>query len=163
MTMNTLHITVPPGLPYIDYSREFDAPVASVYRAHTDPDLVEQWLGPNGYVMTIDHWHLRTGGSYRYVHTNPAGDSFEFNGVFHLARPNSLIIQTFEYDGYPDTVSIESLLFDDLGDGRTRLTGHSTYPSQEARDGMAESGMEDGMAQGYDRLDAVLVELMATR
>ncbi|SEN55958.1 polyketide cyclase [Cryobacterium sp. TMT1-3] len=161
--MNTLKVTVVPHTPFVEYVREFDAPVAAVYRAHADPALVERWLGPNGYTTQIDHWHLRTGGSYRFTHVDPEGESYEFHGVFHAARPNDLIIQTFEYDGYPDVVSIETLRFEDLGDGRTRLVGHSTYPSQEARDGMAASGMEEGMAQGYDRLDAVLAELMATR
>jgi uncharacterized protein YndB with AHSA1/START domain len=71
-------------------------------------------------------------------------------------RENEFAIQTFEFEGYPDVVSIESLRFEDLGDGRTRLSGHAVYPSQEARDGMAASGMEGGMSQGYDRLDALL-------
>ena len=71
-------------------------------------------------------------------------------------RENELIIQTFEYDGFPDTVSLEFLRFEDLGGGRTRLVGHSVYPTQEARDGMAASGMEEGMQQGYERLEELL-------
>ena len=161
--MNTLQVSIVPGIPFVDYVRDFDAPVPAVYRSHADPDLVEQWLGPHGYTTEIDHWHLRTGGSYRFTHIDPDGERYEFHGVFHEARPNDVIIQTFEFDGFPDVVSIETLRFVALDDGRTRLVGHSSYPSQEARDGMAESGMEDGMAQGYDRLDGVLAELMATR
>ena len=77
-------------------------------------------------------------------------------GVFHTVRENDFAIQTFEFDGYPDVVSIESLTFEDLGGGRSRLSGHAVYPSMEARDGMAQSGMEGGMTEAYERLEEVL-------
>ena len=153
---NALDVTAPEGLPFIDFVREFDAPVADVYRAHSDPDLVKRWLGPHGYEMEIDRFDMRTGGRYRYVHRNPEGEEFAFNGVIHVARENRFIVQTFEFEGFPDVVSLESLRFEDVGDGRTRLVGHSVYPTLEARDGMAASGMESGMSQGYERLDDLL-------
>jgi uncharacterized protein YndB with AHSA1/START domain len=156
MTTNRVSITIPEGTPFIEIVREFDAPVAAVFRAHSDPELLKQWLGPRGYDMEIETYDLRTGGRYRYLHTNPAGDEFAFNGVFHVVRPNEFVIQTFEFEGVPDVVSLESLRFEDLGNGRTRLTGHSTYPSLEARDGMAASGMEKGVSEGYERLDELL-------
>ena len=156
MTQHALTLTVPDGVPFIDWSREFDAPISSLYRAHSDPDLVKRWLGPAAYEMQIEAWDLRSGGHFRFVQSDDLGNRYAFNGVFHVARENDLIIQTFEFEGYPDVVSIETLRFEDLGDGRTRLTGHSTYPSQEARDGMAQSGMEGGMSEGYQRLDVVL-------
>jgi uncharacterized protein YndB with AHSA1/START domain len=156
MNTNPVTITVLDGVPFIEIVREFDAPVDAVYRAHSDSELVKQWLGPRGYDMTVESYDVRTGGNYRYVHTNPAGDRFAFNGVFHVVRPNEFIIQTFEFEGVPDVVSIETLRFEDLGDGRTRLTGHSTYPSQEARDGMVASGMERGVVEGYERLDELI-------
>lgn len=153
---NQLKLSVPDGVPFIDYEREFDFPVADVFRAHSDPDLISQWMGPRGLEMDIDHYDFRTGGSYRYVHTDPDGNTYEFNGVFHTVRENEFAIQTFEFDGYPDVVSIESMTFEDLGDGRTRLTGHAVYPTLEARDGMASSGMETGLSQGYERLEEAL-------
>ncbi|TFD47865.1 polyketide cyclase [Cryobacterium frigoriphilum] len=157
MSTHPLTLTVPGGVPFIDWTREFDAPISAVYRAHSDPDLVKLWLGPAVYSMRIEVWELRTGGRFRFVQSDGAeSESYAFNGVFHVARENELIIQTFEFEGFPDVVSIETLRFEDLGGDRTRLVGHSTYPSQEARDGMAQSGMEGGMAEGYDRLDAVL-------
>lgn len=152
---NPVTITAPEGVPFIDIVREFDAPVEAVYRAHEDPELVKQWLGPNGYEMKIEEYELRTGGRYRYIHHDGANE-YAFNGVFHVVRPKELIIQTFEFEGMPDVVSIESLRFEDLGNGRTRITGHATYPSQEARDGMVASGMEQGITEGYQRLDAIL-------
>ena len=155
-TTNPVTITAPEGLPFVDIERELDAPVAAVFAAHRDPALVKQWLGPNGYEMTIDRWDFVPQGGYRYVHTNPEGESFAFNGTFHSVRENEFAVQTFEYEGYPDVVSIESMTFEDLGDGRTRLRGHSVFPTVEARDGMVASGMETGLREGYERLDALV-------
>lgn len=154
-----LTVTAPEGLPFIEFDREFDAPVAAVFRAHQDPALVKQWLGPNGYEMDIERYDFTTHGGYRYVHRNPEGEEFTFNGVFHVVRENEFAIQTFEFEGFPDVVSIESLTFADLGDGRTRLIGHAVYPSLEARDGMVNSGMEGGMVEGYARLDELLASV----
>ena len=106
--------------------------------------------------MDIDHYDFRTGGSYSYLHTGPDGAAYEFKGIFHTVRENEFAIQTFEFGGYPDVVSLEFMTFEDLGNGRTRLKGHSVYPTQEARNGMAESGMESGMTEGYERLDELL-------
>lgn len=153
---NPVTVTTPDGVPFIFITREFDAPVEALFRAHREPELIKQWLGPNGYDMDIDYYDFSSGGRYRYVHTNPEGARFEFNGVFHVVRENEFAIQTFEFGGYPDVVSIESLTFVDLGDGRSRLEIHSTYPSIEARDGMAVSGMEKGVSEGYERLDVIV-------
>ncbi len=158
MTTSThpVTITAPEGLPFIDIEREFDAPAAAVFDAHRDPELVKQWLGPNGYEMTIERWDFVPQGGYRYVHTNPEGESYAFNGTFHTVRENEFAIQTFEFEGYPDVVSIESITFEDLGGGRSRVRAHSVYPTVEARDGMVASGMEGGVREGYERLDAIL-------
>lgn len=158
-TTNSVTITAPEGVPFSDIVREFDAPVEAVYRAHYEPELVQQWLGPYGLEMQIEAYDVRTGGRYRYVHKDGEGDEYAFNGVFHVARENEFIIQTFEFEGFPDVVGIEALTFEDLGGGRTRLAVHSTYPSQEARDGMVASGMETGVTEGYERLDGVLASL----
>ncbi|MEC5181950.1 SRPBCC family protein [Arthrobacter sp. CG_A4] len=153
---NALKVTVPEGLSFIDFEREFDFPVADVFRAHKEPELVAQWLGPRGLAIDVDHYDFRTGGSYSYTHTGPDGVPYKFSGIFHTVRENQFAIQTFEFSGYPDVVSIEFLTLADLGDGRTRLTAHAVYPSMEARDGMAQSGMESGLSEGYERLDELL-------
>ncbi len=155
-TTNPVTITAPEGVPFIDIEREFDAPVAAVFNAHRDPELVKRWLGPSGYDVNMERWDFTTQGGYRYVHTNAEGESFAFNGTFHTVRENEFAIQTFEFEGYPDVVAIESIAFEDLGDGRTRLRIHSTYPTVEARDGMVASDMESGVREGYERLDAIL-------
>jgi len=91
-----------------------------------------------------------------YLHTDAGGETYAFNGTFHNVRENEFAIQTFEFEGYPDVVAVESLAFDDLGDGRSRLRIHSTYPSLEARDGMVASNMEVGVREGYERLEGLL-------
>ena len=150
---NPVTITAPEGLPFIEIEREFDAPVAAVFNAHRDPELVKQWLGPNGYEMEIERWDFVPQGGYRYVHTDTDGGKWAFNGTFHSVRENELAIQTFEFEGYPDVVAIESMTFEDLGGGRTKLRIHSVYPTVESRDGMVASGMETGLTEGYARLD----------
>jgi uncharacterized protein YndB with AHSA1/START domain len=156
---NQVTITAPEGVPFIEFEREFDAPVNAVFRAHAEPDLIKQWLGPNGYEMDIERYDFRTGGGYRYIHRDGKGAEFAFNGVFHVVRENDFAIQTFEFEGFPDVVAIESITFEDLGGGRSRVRGHSVYPSLEARDGMVASNMEVGMTEGYERLDKAIAAL----
>jgi uncharacterized protein YndB with AHSA1/START domain len=148
-------IAVDPKVPLVRIIREVDAPPDKVFRAHTDPDLVARWLGPRGYEMRIDHYDCRTGGSYRYVHISD-GNEFGFHGSFHEVRPSEVIVQTFTFEGEPDSVALERLVLNDLGDGRTRLTGTSLVESFEARDAFVASGMEDGIRQSYERLDELL-------
>ncbi|MGY1696434.1 MULTISPECIES: SRPBCC family protein [unclassified Geodermatophilus] len=157
MTTSTreTQIAADPDVPLIRITREFDAPPDRVFRAHTDPDLVVQWLGPRGLEMRIDHYDCRTGGSYRYVHSDGNGE-YAFRGCFHEVRPDELIVQTFTFEGAPDGVALEKLVLTDLGDGRTRLTSTSLCDSFADRDAMLASGMEVGVVQGYERLDEVL-------
>jgi uncharacterized protein YndB with AHSA1/START domain len=160
---NALTVTAPEGLPYIDTEREFDASVDAVFRAHRDPDLLRQWMGPDGYEMDIERHDFVTQGGYRFVHRDQKGEEYAFNGVFHTVRDNEFAIQTFEYEGAPDQVSIEFLTFTDLGGGRTRLSAHAVYPSVETRDAMAASGMEKGMVEGYDKLEALVASVGSER
>ena len=156
---NALTVTAPEGLPFIDTSREFDAPVHAVYRAHSEADLYRQWIGGGRSTVELAHFDCRTGGGYRFVDHSEHGD-FAFNGVFHVVRPDEFMIQTFEFEGVPDVVSIESATFVELPGGRTRVDIHAVYPSLEARDGMVNSGMSDGMDAGYANLDALLGKLV---
>jgi uncharacterized protein YndB with AHSA1/START domain len=153
---NELTIDAPEGVPWIDFIREFDAPVAAVWGAHRDPDLVRQWLGPDGYEMTIDRWDFVSGGGYRYTHRNPDGMEFGFRGLFHTIRDGEFALQTFEFEGMPDEVALEFMWFEDLGDGRCRLRGRSIGRTVEGRDAMVASGMEKGMREGYERLEALV-------
>jgi uncharacterized protein YndB with AHSA1/START domain len=154
-TTRETQITADPDVPLIRITREFDAPPAKVFRAHTDPDLVAQWLGPRDLEMRIDHYDCRTGGSYRYVHVRD-DEEYGFHGSFHEVRPSDFIVQTFTFEGEPDGVALERLVLEDLGDGRTRLTATSLVDSFEARDAVLASGMEEGIHQSYERLDELL-------
>ncbi len=157
MTTKTLEtqITADPDVPLVRLVREFDAPPEKVFRAHTDPELVVQWLGPRDLTMRIDHFDCRTGGSYRYIHARD-GEEYGFHGCFHEVRPSELIVQTFTFEGQPDGVALEKLELEDLGDGRTRLTATSLVDSFEVRDAVLASGMQEGIHQGYERLDELL-------
>ena len=142
-------------LPLVRITREFDAPPEKVFLAHTDPELVKQWLGPRRVEMKIDHFDCRTGGSYRYLHLAD-GEEYAFRGTFHEVRPNELIVQTFTFEGMPDGVALEKMTFEDLGDGRTRLVATSLVDSFEDRNAFLASGMETGVREGYERLDEIL-------
>ncbi|WP_410673115.1 SRPBCC family protein [Amycolatopsis sp. cmx-4-68] len=148
-------ITAPPGTQVIEVTREFAASPEKVFRAHTDPELVVRWLGPHGMEMEVLEFDARSGGSYHYVHRDERGE-YRFHGVFHTVSPDR-IIQTFEFEGLPGEVTLDSMTFTDLG-GRTRLVTRSVFPSAEARDTALESGMSGGITQSYERLDGVLAE-----
>ena len=155
-THNPVTVTAQPGVPFVDIGREFDAPVAAVYRAYTEPELVAQWLGPNRLEIDIKEYDVRPGGKWEYTHTDQAGGVYGFRGVFHSVQPEESIVQTFEFDGYPGHISLDSAAFEDLGDGRSRVSIHSVFQTQEDRDGMIASGMEGGLTEGFERLDALL-------
>ena len=154
-THREAQITADPDVPLVRIVREFDAPPEKVFRAHTDPELVAQWMGPNGMQNRIDQWDCRSGGSWRYVAIRD-GEEYGFHGCFHEVRPDELIVQTFTFEGFPDGVALERLVLEDLGDGRTRLTATSLVDSFEGRDAFVASGMETGVVQGYERLDEIL-------
>lgn len=108
--------------------------------------------------MVIDVWEATSGGRYRYVHTEPEGNEYAFHGSFHSVEKDSSIIQTFEFEGFPGEVGLDKMTLTDLGDGRCRLDGQSTFASVEARDAIVASGMETGLRDGYDKLDALLAK-----
>lgn len=154
-TKHETEIIVDPDVPLVRIVREFDAPPAQVFRAHTDPEIYSQWIGPDGYETHIETFDCRTGGEYRYKSSNEDWQGW-FRGSFHEIRPNEVIIQTFNYEDIPDGVALERLEFEDLGGGRTRLTSISLVDTFEGRDAFVASGMEVGVIEGYQRLDDIL-------
>ncbi|MEV0591412.1 SRPBCC family protein [Nonomuraea cavernae] len=149
-------IEIDPRLPVILTARDFVATPEQLFRAHTDPALFAQWVGPNGMATRIEHWDARTGGSWRYVSADDDTE-YGFHGCFHEVRPDR-IVQTFTYDGDPDGVALETLRFEDLGDGRTRLRTQSLVDSFEGRDSWLRSGMEIGVNEGYAKLERMLID-----
>lgn len=150
-------IEADPDLPIIRMTRDFDAPPALLMRAHTDAELYARWVGPNGTETRITAWDPTTGGRWAFVGTND-GNEYAFHGSFHEVGEDR-IVQTFTYDAEPDGVALETLWFEDLGDGRTRLHAQSLVDSFEGRDAWLASGMEVGVDDGYAKLDAILAEL----
>ncbi len=154
----TTRIIAEPGVPFIDISREFDAPRDVLYRAHTDPELLVQWLGPRRLTMHVERFELRDGGRWRYTHREANGTEYGFHGVFHGAPSPDGILQTFEFEGAPGHVSLDALEFEAQED-RTLVRVHSVHQSVEARDAMIQSGMEGGINDGYERLDELIARL----
>jgi len=157
--MTKAEITAEPGTQNITITRDFVATPEQLLRAHTDPDLLVQWLGPKRLTMRIDALEAKDGGRWAYAHIDEDGTEFRFRGAFHGEPTVEGITQTWEFLGFPGVVSLETLHFEDLGDGRTRIHNLAVYPSVEARDGMVSSGMDVGVNEGYERLDDVLASL----
>jgi uncharacterized protein YndB with AHSA1/START domain len=157
--MADLTISAPKDVPFIDISREFDAPRDLVYRAYIDPELLAQWLGPRRLAMRVDRWDPVDGGSWRYVHVEKDGTEYGFHGVFHGKPSPDGVVQTFEFEGAPGHVSLDSLRLEER-DGRTVIHTHSVFQSVEARDAMVAAGMADGLREGFDRLEELLGRLV---
>ena len=155
MSPSPTHIGAPDGSPFIDLDREFDAPADLVFRALTEPGLVARWLGPRDLRMRIVEYDARTGGGYRYVHVAPDGSEYAFRGVFHTVTRPALMIQTFEFEGAPGSVSLETRTLRDLG-GRTALHQHTVFPSVAARDRAIADGMRRGITESMERLDELM-------
>jgi uncharacterized protein YndB with AHSA1/START domain len=153
--MSELKITAEPGVPQILTEREFDAPRELIYRAFTEPELLAQWLGPRNYTMSIDRFDLRDGGTWRYTHTDGEGNEYAFHGVFHGEPSPEGMVQTFEFEGAPGHVSMDTLSLDER-DGSTIVRTNTVFQSVEARDAMVEAGMSIGMSEGYDQLEELL-------
>lgn len=152
-------IEADPDVPTVRIVREFDAPRELVYRAHIEPDLVRQWMGPDSIGMEIDVWDIRTGGEYRYTAVRDGVEVAHFYGAVHRVDENEKIVQTFGFEEMPDAVSLETMVFVELPGGRTRLEGLSVVYDFESRAGMLASGMEVGINEGYAALDRLLASM----
>ena len=155
---NKVTVTAEPGKQEVFITREFDAPRELVFKAHTDPKLYVQWLGPYGYEMILETFEPVNGGRYRYIHKDQGGNEYGFHGTFHEMSMDNMV-QTFEFEGYPGHVSLDTMTLEELPGNRTKATIHSVFQSVSDRDGMIQNGMEKGMREGYERLDDILKEM----
>jgi uncharacterized protein YndB with AHSA1/START domain len=156
VTKHETSIEADPQLPTITIVRDFDASPDKLFRAYTDPELVARWMGPRSVGTTVERWDAHTGGSYRFANTRGGEEIARFYGSFHEVRPDTRIVWTFTYEGVPDGVALETITFEDLGGGRTRVRSVSVVDSLEARDAALASGMEVGVVEGYEKLDEIL-------
>jgi uncharacterized protein YndB with AHSA1/START domain len=154
MSNGTVTLAADPVVPIVRIQRDFAATPAQLMLAHTDPVLFASWVGPDGMANEIIDWDATNGGRWRYV-ARRDGEEYWFRGCFHEIG-ETRIVQTFAFEPMPEHVSLETLWFEPLGDGRTRLHAQSLVDSFEARDQWMGSGMETGVEQGYAKLDALL-------
>ncbi|MFC6016357.1 SRPBCC family protein [Plantactinospora solaniradicis] len=155
-TLAETTIEADPDLPVIRMSRDFNGTPEQLFRAHTDPALYARWVGPSGMETRVIEWDARSGGSWRFV-SGRDGEEYGFRGCFHEVRPDR-IVQTFTFEGQPDDVALETLWFEDLGNGRTRLRTQSLVDSFAGRDAWLASGMEVGVNEGYAKLEEMLAD-----
>jgi uncharacterized protein YndB with AHSA1/START domain len=142
----------------IHVERVFDAPRDRVFAVYTDPELIPEWWGPRDTTAVVDQMDVRPGGSWRFVVYSADGSETAFRGTYREVTPPERIVQTFEWEGMPGHVSVETAVFENLGD-RTKITTTSIFHTTEERDGMLGSGMEGGLNETYARLDELLARL----
>ncbi len=153
--MTSTEFIVRPGTQEVMVTRVFDAPREVVFKTITDPNLIPRWWGPRNQTTIVDKMDLRPGGLWRYVSRNPDGSEDAFHGVYHAIVPPEQVVNTFEYEGMPGHVLMETVTLEDV-DGKTRMTTKSVYQSIDDRDGMVASGMETGATESWDRLAELL-------
>jgi uncharacterized protein YndB with AHSA1/START domain len=161
MVKNKTIITAESGKQELFITREFDAPRELVFKAFTDPKLYVQWLGPRGFTTTLETFEPRSGGSWRFIQKDAEGNEYAFHGVNHEVLPPERIIDTFEFEGLPEKghVLLETARFEELPNNRTKVVSQSVFQSVADRDGMLQSGMEEGVNDSYERLDELLKKI----
>jgi uncharacterized protein YndB with AHSA1/START domain len=153
--MSDLKVTADPGTQEIVITRSFDAPRELVFKAFTEPDAVRRWWGLANSETVVDQLEARPGGRWRYVERDGEGNEDAFHGVYHDLQAPERIVYTFEYEGMPGHVLLETIVLEDQ-DGKTLMTDTSVFQSVSDRDGMLQSGMETGAAESFARLDDYL-------
>lgn len=135
--------------------REIDAPVDRVFDAFTDPERIAQWWGPSPYKTTVERMEVRAGGRWRFVQELPDGTAQAFHGVYHDAVRPQWVVSTFEYEGDPGRVRMETTTFNDRGN-KTLLVQRTVFQSPEDRDAMMEQGLEEGARESLERLARIV-------
>ena len=158
MPVNQTNLSAEPGKQEIVITREFDTPRELVFKVITDPNLIPQWWGPRYLSTEVDKMDVRSGGEWRYINRDAEGNAYAFHGTYHEVLAPERIIDTFEFEGLPETghVSLETMKLEALSDGRTRLIVHSVFQSVFDRDATLQSGMESGLVDTYNRLEELL-------
>lgn len=158
MTAPETTFVAEPGSHDVTTSAVLDASVESIYRAYVEPDLFVRWWGPAELTSRVDRWEPVTGGSWRVVHVDPDGNEYAFRGVFHEVVPAERLVLTFEFEGMPGHVCLETHRFEHA-DGGTKVTQHAVFQSVADRDGMRESGMEQHAPVAMAQLQTVAQSL----
>lgn len=139
----------------MNFTRTFDAPRDLVWKVMTDPKLIPLWWGPASNEVRVDKMDVRVGGEWRYVVTTPDGE-IGFRGEYREISAPERVVQTFEFEPMAGHISVETLVLEAQGN-KTIMHGGSVYPTAEDAEAVVTSGMEDGMRETYDRLEALLI------
>lgn len=157
--MTKAKLTAEPAKHEIIMSRVFDAPRELVFKVMTDPELIPQWWGQRNSTTSVDQMEVKAGGLWRYIQRDQQGNEFAFHGVYHSILAPDRVVDTFEFEGMPGHVLLETMTLEAQAEGKTLLTVSSVFQSVADRDGMLSSGMELGANESYDRLDELLANL----
>ena len=157
--MTKAELIAKPNTQEITLTRIFNAPRELVFKAMMDPALLPQWWGPKGYTTIVDKMDVKPGGVWRFIQRGDDGSEYGFYGVFHAINAPERFVQTFEFEGMPGHVLLETMTFEELPDGKTKLIDLSVFQSVEDRDGMLQSGMEGGANESWDQLEQILKTL----
>lgn len=160
MANHPTEIVVEPGKQEIVVTRVFDAPRALVFKAFTDPASIPQWWGPRYLTTTIETMQAKPGGLWRFVQRDAGGNVYAFHGVYHSVNAPEQIVSTFEFEGTPGHVLMETVTLQEL-DGKTKITDQSVFQSVADRDGMVQEGMSQGVNDSMERLDELLLKQLA--
>lgn len=152
-----LSFRVEPGTQEVVLTRTFAAPRDLVFRTYVDPQLIPKWWGPRTLTTTVVTSDVRSGGSWRFVQHDTEGREHAFHGVYHDVTAPSRLVNTFEYEGAPGKVLLESTTFEAVSAG-TRLTTHSVFQTVEDRDQMVATGMEWGVRESVERFSELLAD-----
>jgi uncharacterized protein YndB with AHSA1/START domain len=150
-----MKIVAEPGVPQVVVSREFAAPPKALLRAHTEPDLLERWYGPDFLTTTAEVLEPRDGGRWRWTQTDRTGERFTFFGLYHGTPSTERIVQTWEFDRQPGVVYLNTITFEERGT-HTLLTQNTVFPSVEDRDVYVRGGMDVGLRASFAKLDALV-------
>jgi uncharacterized protein YndB with AHSA1/START domain len=138
------NLTTTPTELEIVMTRVFDAPRELIFKTYTDPNLISQWWDPKRLTTTIVKMDVRPGGIWRFVQRAPDGNKYVFNAMYHEIVPPERLVYTFEFEGMPGHVALETVTFEEH-DGKTKLTDKLLFQTVEDRDMMFKSGIEEGL------------------
>ena len=157
--MTKANLIAEPGKHEMIMARVFNAPRELVFTTMTDPTLIPQWWGQRNTTTIVDKMDVQAGGLWRYVQHDQQGNEFAFHGVYHSITVPERVVDTFEFEGMPGHVILETMTLETHADGMTKVTVSSVFQSVADRDGMLSSGMEAGSNESYDRLDELLANM----
>jgi uncharacterized protein YndB with AHSA1/START domain len=160
--MTKIDIIADPGKQEFMMTRLFEAPPELVFKVYTDPKLISQWWGPDYLTTTVERMEVKPGGIWRFVQRDATGQEFSFHGVYHEVSTPNRLVQTFEFEGTPGHVVLETISFSQE-DGKTRITEHSVFQSVADRDEMIAEGMEQGATRTLERLEEIFAGMKASR